>query len=309
MQKITASVLALVSCAALFSAICVESRASACATAYGRDRTPPRVRGEHALIVFDRAARTEHFIRKATFEGAPEKFGFLVPTPSRPTLEEADQLVFQRLAALFSRPLPRSTGGGGGSGRSALRSRPPMVTVVEERVVAGMQATVLTATDAPALSAWLGQNGFDARPALTAWLAPYVRQRFYVTAFRYEPGSQGAALSTRAVRLSFETDRPFYPYAEPRDAPDTEDRRFVLSVISDVRVAGRVGSRNWSARTGFAGRLTSAETTLRGAVPDPSRFANAWLTTFEEPSSERGTNDLYFDRARDQSTVAPSITR
>lgn len=308
MQKITASVLALVSCAALLSSLCVQGRARACATAYGRDLAPPRVRGEEALIVFDSTSRTEHFVRKASFEGAPEKFGFLVPTPSRPTLEEADQLVFRRLAAIFSRPLPR-TGGGGGSLRSAPRSRPPMVTVVEERVVAGMQATVLTATDAAALSAWLGQNGFAGRPALTAWLAPYVRQGFYVTAFRYDAGSQGTPLETRAVRLSFETDRPFYPYAEPRDAPETTARRFVLSVVSDARVAGTVGGRRWGARTGFAGRLTNAESLLRGAVPDPSRFANAFMTTFEEPSSARGRGDLYFDRARDQSAVAASVSR
>ena len=37
---------------------------------------------EEALIVWDDAAKTEHFVRRATFEGTAYDFGFLVPTPN-----------------------------------------------------------------------------------------------------------------------------------------------------------------------------------------------------------------------------------
>ena len=43
---------------------------------------------EAAVIVWDAKTKTEHFIRMASFSGA-EDFGFLVPTPTKPELAEA----------------------------------------------------------------------------------------------------------------------------------------------------------------------------------------------------------------------------
>ena len=61
--------------------------AAACATA------PPRgeevqIAEEEAVIVWDPATRTEHFIRRASFHSTARTFGFLLPTPTTPTLGE-----------------------------------------------------------------------------------------------------------------------------------------------------------------------------------------------------------------------------
>ena len=57
--------------------------AIACAPApHANDRV--YVIEESAVIVWDPATKTEHFIRRATFHGKAGDFGFLVPTPSVP---------------------------------------------------------------------------------------------------------------------------------------------------------------------------------------------------------------------------------
>ena len=53
-----------------------------------------QVLGESAVIVWDSKSKTEHFIRSATFESDSPDFGFLVPTPSVPTLQESSDQIF-----------------------------------------------------------------------------------------------------------------------------------------------------------------------------------------------------------------------
>lgn len=269
----------------------------------------PKIAGEEALIVWDEAAGIEHFVRTASFAGATESLGFLVPTPARPTLGEADDRVFDRLARIYLRPPPQGIRSRGAvRGLTAGPAGAPPVTVVERRTVAGLDAAVLAASDARALNAWLGQNGFPSRPALEAWLAPYVARGFFVTAFRYDPGAQQGTFASRAVRLSFPVDAPFYPYAEPSDAPRTDGRRFRLHVVAPFRVDARLGGRrSWGARVGFAGRVDDFASVLAGAIPSGAARDAAWLTTFEEVSSRRGRDDLRFVRARRQRAVASTI--
>ena len=80
-------------------ALCLVAKASfACAPApYAGDEIA--IVEESALIVWDPATGTEHFIRRATFHGKGRDFGFLVPTPSVPTLAEADDSIFSELTS------------------------------------------------------------------------------------------------------------------------------------------------------------------------------------------------------------------
>jgi hypothetical protein len=270
------------------------------ATAAGR---AVRIVAEEALLVWDPAQQVEHFVRRADFRNDRQPFGFVVPTPGRPTLAEADDAVFTRLAARYGRPVRRlrsaPAAGGSPSGHRG-------VTVVSEQRVAGLDATVLRATDAGALAAWLGARGFAQRPAITTWLGRYTSGNWHLTAFRYDGGAR-SRVGSRAVRLSFATDRPFYPYAEPTDQPQETGRRFRLTVVTSERVDGTEGSSPWGARVGYASGAPLG-TLLRGAVPDGFSLAGAWMTTYEETNSRRGAHDLYFHRAAAQTSVAPSIT-
>lgn len=283
----------------------IDSAASACAFAFGAGGAP-RTEGEEALIVWEPDAQREHFVRTARFAGVSGSFAFLVPTPGRPELAEADDGVFARLARFYLRPPP------------VLRSRPrslpngpqtsavePPVTVVEQTRVAGLDATVLAATDTMALTAWLREHGYATRPDLDAWLAPYVSRSYFVTAFRYDPATQ-TEITSRAVRLSFATDRPFYPYAEPQGALASEGRTLRLSVVAPFRIAGREGDAPWSARVGYAGRPRGLGAALAGTLPARAS-AGPWITTFDDVRARRGNADVFFERAADQTVVAASI--
>lgn len=87
--------LELVALVAVFAL--AEPIADACAPA------PPAgeevaIADEEAIIVWDAATKTEHFIRRAQFGSTAKRFGFLVPTPAKPELGEIDSSIFADLA-------------------------------------------------------------------------------------------------------------------------------------------------------------------------------------------------------------------
>lgn len=282
-----------------------SSEASACA-AIGR-RGPMPIEGEEALIVWDAERRTQHFVRTAAFSGADADFGFLVPTPSRPELAEVAEDVFQRLFEVYRAPPPPAPQRADRSrSRGLLTSAAtPPVEVLERRTVAGLDAAVLRANDAGALDAWLARHGYPSSDALRTWLAPYVSRGWIVTAFRIDPGAQrGTGFATRALRMSFQTDTPFFPYSEPA-SPNASPRPFRVSVVSSTRMRVRAGTAAWSGRVGYADRPGAAlSSALRGIVPREG--VGAWLTVFDEPRSQRGRDDLFFEP--DPSTArTPSV--
>ncbi len=221
-----------------------------------------QIADESAIIAWDEAAKREHFIRRASFRAAGRDFGFLVPTPTQPELGEVDDAVFARLeeatkpevveriehelvpAFLCAFPyyfMARSAG-------SAPMAASAPVRVLATQRVAGFDAVVLEADDAGALAAWLDQHGYASRPELAAWLAPYVSAKWKLTAFKIAADTSSRTADTSAVRMSFTTDRPFFPYREPTDQrenlPASEvDASRLLRVFffGKERVAGSIG--------------------------------------------------------------------
>src|SRR5437764_76847 len=92
----------LAACALLLlaAACCLwHGDASACAPAPPRN-VPVAIASETAVIVWDEKGQTQHFIRRASFATEAKDFGFLVPTPTKPTLAEADDQAFAELARI-----------------------------------------------------------------------------------------------------------------------------------------------------------------------------------------------------------------
>jgi hypothetical protein len=279
------------------------------------------VADEEALIVWDPATRTEHFVRRARFRSTIPDFGFLVPTPTRPTLAEAPDAVFGSLAraiepevvmrrrqvfepvALLLWPffLMRAT--------APLASRG--VQVLETRRIAGYDAAVLQADDARALLGWLHSHDYASRPQLLEWLKPYVEQKWIVTAFRVASGDEGPdEIATSAVRMSFETDRPFFPYREPADQRSAGTPRRLLRVfaVAPTPLEGRIGTGDaWAGRLLYANPRADLPKLLEGALPSPPAWPGTpWLLAWQDDSTPRpGTDDLFFSPAPDQARVVP----
>jgi hypothetical protein len=184
--------------------------------------------------------------------------------------------------------------------------------VLEQTRVGGYDASVLAADDPAALNRWLGEHGYESRPALTAWLAPYTKAGWTVTAFKIAKAVADAPnVGTTAVRMTFQTNRPFFPYREPEDqrgAKANPPRRLLrVYFIGDGRFAGALdGGADWPGRAVWANAVSETNriwlaNELRLPIPAGNSL---WLTEFEDHSSPRpGTDEVYFAPSADQTPI------
>lgn len=268
------------------------------------------------LILWDPATKTEHFIRKASFKAEGSDFGFLVPTPTRPQLSESGNAAFPSLASI-TRPIQRSSGGGFGCAASApaTRGARPAVTVLERKEVAGFDAAVLSASSPTALTGWLKTNGFHFSPEVEAWAAPYIRGGWMLTALRVAKQKESAPeVEAAALRISFHTERPLFPYREPDSRSAARElgarsRLLRLYFLSDARYEGKLdGTNGWSGQPVWSGPLHEGQKadllqTLK--LPETTGPSRWWLTEFEDrwPYGV-APGDLYFSRAKSQEPIA-----
>jgi hypothetical protein len=298
------------------------------------------VADETAFIIWDDAADIEHFIRQATFVGTASDFGFLVPTPSRPRVEAASADVFADLARITEPKVEQRRENSYSFGCSASPAGKsdapseqalPGVVVLEQKRVGNLDAAVLAFRadktkkfddTADELLGWLNRNGYSARPELKDWLQDYIENNWIITAFKIagqpaaEPAKDGGktiAVKATAVRMSFKTDRPFFPYREPLDQRDAQSRSVPRSlrvfIASKERMAGKIGETiNWPGQTVWANAISESE---RGellskvGLPPETFHDKWWITEFEDRSTPRpGTDEVYFEHSLDHGAVA-----
>lgn len=331
--------------------ICEPLRLWACAMIM-RPGDDAMIRDEMALIIWDAKNKTEHFIRAANMTSTAEDFGFVVPTPSLPTLHEtsghalsylqeltAPEIRYEQTEESRFRLFAPGTGLDFFSARQeanmAIGSPAPdsAVNVLSQQQVGGYDASILRANDAEALQTWLQENGYTTSPALKEWFDIYIQQDWYFTAFKVHrletPLVDGSTTDTAAlkpVRITFQTDRPFYPYREPVTTSDpanttTATRMLRLFVLSNQRMDGAIGDTELRpATTKWAGRLADWQvgnlinylSSRKDSSTDLKLDSElSLLTELEDPSSPRnGTDELYLSATADQSFVSrPPIIR
>ncbi len=281
---------------------------------------------EAAVIVWDAKTRTEHFIRMASFSGA-EDFGFLVPTPTKPELAAANnalQTVSQLIKPRYIHephfngfnftPLLLLPFLSRKEERAGVMST--NVRVLEERQVAGYDAVILEADNANSLNEWLGKHGYESRPALVEWLEPYVKAHWKITAFKL--AADGNRFATQPVRMSFTTDRPFFPYREPADlrgekaSPNTP-RALKIFLLSEARMQGSLGEQKWPGEVVWANQVDAIfhPSIASDCGLQPSQLpTNLWLTAFEDKASPRpGIDDVFFAASSVQNITLPPPIR
>lgn len=278
-----------------------------------------QVLGESAVIVWDSKTKTEHFIRSATFESDSPDFGFLVPTPTVPALKESSDQIFNMteefmvpekieknvygvnpifiLAAFF---MLKSR-----SDDARVTALPP-VRVLTTQQVSGYGAVVLEADNATALQSWLTEHHYAARPDLIEWFEPYIQKKWKISAFKIAYRSTGEAFATSPVKMSFQTDQPFFPYREPSNQRTQDQnqppRTLRLYVLSDSKMDAQVGESGlWPGKIVWSDKLDQKERASGIQQLGIDLPSDVWMTTFEDQSSPRpGTDDLFFAVAKDQ---------
>lgn len=260
---------------------------------------------ENVVIVWDKARGIEHFVRQASFVTDQKKIGFIVPTPSAPTLSVADEHVF----SLLRRQIPTPQTGFSLGCAHAKTAAKAAVVVLHTQRVGNYQAAVLKATDGRALQDWLAKNGFAASPSAIQWADGYAKRNWVFTAFKFT-GGDDPRLATQTIRLSFKTDRPIYPYSMPRSDWDRAAGKsmrvyFVASKAVDAKYEG--SNAAWSAFVGWSGSIEQAVPELAHDLRlSPTDLpASPTMTLFNSTGDTNGFGqDLYFVERRSKAPYA-----
>lgn len=282
-----------------------------------RPGTPVLNADQTVLIVWDAEKQMQHWIRKASFRSDDEDFGFLIPTPTEPELAESGNDAFPILSRLTEPGVRRvpSAGGLGCSGPPAPTATTGAVRVLQEKLVAGFQAAVLAADSASDLAEWLAQNGYNRTPQIEAWVRPYVEKGWKLTALKIarDKTAEQPVVEASALRLSFRTEIPIFPYREPDSTEAVaelhpRERLLRIFFVGAGRFEGALeGSTPWTGTTAWSGPVErSSRDAITTALQLPSDIGPTdwWLTEFEDrwPYAQ-APSDLLFRRSADQTPV------
>ena len=322
---------------ALLAALCIFPQADVegCAAVRRENGPSISIAEESAIIVWDPAKKVQHFIRRAAFDTKSPDFGFLVPTPTVPKLPlvEVEDGIFRAMDSWLVPKTVEKTRtsfapllcmfGCMTATKSDMRTGKAdkdSVRVLHEQKVGGFETAVLEADNTEDLGNWLKKNGYSSDPELQSWLVPYIGAKWKITAFKIskDPNTGGLA-TTKAVRMSFATERPFFPYREPEGKPTKEEekkgghesRRLRVLFVSDKRMEGKLGDQSWHAAVKWSDQLNEIQRrqiATDSGVPEAEIPAAAWLTSFDDSASPRpGKEEVYFDPAKDQTPIRPQI--
>jgi len=178
----------------------------------GRDISEPE---QKAVIFFHGGA--EELILSVRFEGAADDFGWLVPTPEPPRIEESGTSLFEMMS-IFT---PSVVTYGEGRGMWKERTLGEGVDVLDELTVGAFDLTVVRADDAGDLRSWLEERGFAYDEEAEKILAGYIERGWCFTAMRINPsvrdpmqGDLEHELSQGIIdplRFTFDAPEPIYP--------------------------------------------------------------------------------------------------
>ncbi len=293
--------------------ILAATRSAHACCAVAADGVPVVNADQTVIIWWDKANQMEHFIRKASFRGGGDSIGFLVPTPSRPQLEESGNEAFRDLAEIT---VPKASGGGGfplGCSVAAPTYAVSGVRVIEEKTVAGFDAVVLAADSGKELVDWLRRRDYAFTPEAAAWAQPYLTSGWYITAMKVTKDKEARSkpeVSASALRISFKTDRPLFPYREPDSRSDASrlginHRLLRIYFVAESRYEGRFSPENsWPGKTRYSQPLQRDQRSqlLRHLdMPEFTLPSRAWLTEFEDSwPYGKAPGDVYFTPSADQ---------
>lgn len=152
---------------------------------------------QHAIIFFDNGQ--EQLFIKPKYEGPAEKFAWIVPVPSKPEVEIADEALFFEVF---------------GATNKMIAAEPAKVEVLEQKVVGDYAVSVLRSEDGDALTKWLAENGYHLPDSASVPVAGYVAKGWTFVACKIVAAKASGSVRSGALqplKLTFATKKPVYP--------------------------------------------------------------------------------------------------
>jgi hypothetical protein len=227
------------------------ARAACCYfSALGADVNQP---SQKAFLTWNPALRSESFKVQPRFEGNAADFGMVIPTPSRPRLNEMPRDFFKELAVFtILKPMPldkyKRFGGIGGFGGGlyfgADAARKSSVRVLEAGVVGSLDYKIITAERADDLYDWLKQNRYHfAGDEKTLDL--YIQKRWVFTVMKIDPHQMKRSTNgtytgdVTPTRFTFASEQLIYPLRITQvSVPDRTEALFYVEAPYKVDLPG-----------------------------------------------------------------------
>jgi Uncharacterized protein conserved in bacteria (DUF2330) len=268
---------------------------------------------QKAFLTFDEAEKVETFTVQPKFEGNAADFGMVIPTPSKPKLDEMPRDFFKDLA-IFTilepmdinkyknfKNFPRSAGGGDEAKKGGDNNK-HTVKVIEMGVVGSLDYKIITAEKADDLYAWLKENKYT-YGGDEATLAFYIDKKWFFTVMKIDPmqmkkrkdGSYEGEVTP--TRFTFASEKLVYPLKITQiSVKDKTEALFYVQTSHKVDLAGDFSyepsfTTMWSQATGFAlpEKLTAQETEwqkhVQPKVGDMAKKVNDIRSKKHEPST------------------------
>ncbi|MEU9008584.1 DUF2330 domain-containing protein [Streptomyces sp. NPDC048479] len=267
------------------------------------------VNRETSVVGWD--GRTEQILMRFTVDGDAPKAAWIMPVPSRATVELGDSALFDELETIIAPEhrtrhyfWPRGDdwpflgGSGDSAGEPAPAAGAPAVGVVGRERLGDFDVARLTATDPGALRGWLEQNGFELPDGLARELKPYVEQKWEYVAVRLAPETAGSVLrgTLDPLRLRFASDRLIYPMRLSRLARTAQSLGLFVLAPHRMEPRGSIGGN--APEVTYAGKV-EPNAALSGFTGGGETFLTALDQEFPEPKRIDGDHEL---RATDKDT-------
>lgn len=144
---------------------------------------------QKAFITWDPVEKVESFTVQPKFEGNADDFGMVIPTPSKPKLDEMPRDFFRHLAFFtilepmdLTKYKPFPPGGPRAGGDNREKSG---VKIIETGVVGNLEFKIIVAEKADGLYEWLKDNRYN-YGGDEATLDFYIKQKWYFTVMKID---------------------------------------------------------------------------------------------------------------------------
>ncbi len=263
--------------------------ANTCCPLTDEEKREVFLKAEKIVIHYDPSTQIEHFVRQVTFDGQ-SRVGFIVPSPTKPTIALADDKIFQVAADAADAAYSKWTSSKQFDSASASAGAAGEIEIVDRLKVGKFDVTIVRAKDRLGLVKWLKARKFAMPEGFEPWIQPYIEEDMFLAVYEFKGGGK-AGLISETIRTTFKTDKPLYPYRIPKQLVSDDYHEFRCYYIS--REPAR--SSGPEAKISFALAPSAAKQIYEGfKLPEQLPNDNWVMTEFTSARSSFTDQDLYF---------------